>query len=198
MSVEGGVVVVRGDEVLVGDVRQPVPARRVRAPSCGTPSSGRRCSAYRPSCPPPSIPIVAGGVTTRPVTSATHGGGSTASRRLLAAFRPVRVEPGRRAPRRRPRGATPRTARRSWRPPHRSRTSPRGHRPASARSSTASPDRTGDETATGTPSTGTVVLAASMPGRWAAPPAPAMIARNPRSRADSPRRRTSRQASDGR
>ena len=38
---------------------------------------------------------------------------------------------------------------------------------------------------TGTPSTGTVVLAASMPGRWAAPPAPAMIARRPRSSADS-------------
>ena len=38
---------------------------------------------------------------------------------------------------------------------------------------------------TGTPSTGTVVLAASIPGRWAAPPAPAMIARRPRSRADS-------------
>ena len=33
---------------------------------------------------------------------------------------------------------------------------------------------------TGTPSTGTVVLAASIPGRWAAPPAPAMIARMPR------------------
>ena len=33
----------------------------------------------------------------------------------------------------------------------------------------------------GTPSTGTVVLAASIPGRWAAPPAPAMIARTPRS-----------------
>ena len=33
---------------------------------------------------------------------------------------------------------------------------------------------------TGTPSTGTVVLAASMPGRCAAPPAPAMIALSPR------------------
>ena len=33
---------------------------------------------------------------------------------------------------------------------------------------------------TGTPSTGTAVLAASMPGRCAAPPAPAMIARRPR------------------
>ena len=33
---------------------------------------------------------------------------------------------------------------------------------------------------TGTPSTGTAVCAASMPGKCAAPPAPAMIARNPR------------------
>ena len=33
---------------------------------------------------------------------------------------------------------------------------------------------------TGTPSTGTMVLAASMPGRWAAPPAPATIALRPR------------------
>ena len=37
--------------------------------------------------------------------------------------------------------------------------------------------------ATGTPSTGTVVLAASMPGRWAAPPAPAMMQVSPRRRA---------------
>jgi hypothetical protein len=34
---------------------------------------------------------------------------------------------------------------------------------------------------TGTPRTGTMVLAASMPGRWAAPPAPAMMARRSRS-----------------
>src|SRR5690606_17525260 len=38
---------------------------------------------------------------------------------------------------------------------------------------------------TGTPSTGSEVLAATMPGRWAAPPAPAMITFNPRSRAVS-------------
>src|SRR5690606_23519781 len=38
---------------------------------------------------------------------------------------------------------------------------------------------------TGTPSTGTTVLAAIMPGRWAAPPAPAMIALSPRPRAAS-------------
>src|SRR5690606_26649708 len=38
---------------------------------------------------------------------------------------------------------------------------------------------------TGTPSTGTVVFDAIMPGRCAAPPAPAMIARKPRSRACS-------------
>ena len=43
----------------------------------------------------------------------------------------------------------------------------------------STPDRAFD--CTGTPSTGTVVLAASMPGRWAAPPAPAMIAFKPRS-----------------
>ena len=39
--------------------------------------------------------------------------------------------------------------------------------------------------ATGTPSTGTTVLAASMPGRCAAPPAPAMIAFSPRPTAAS-------------
>ena len=39
--------------------------------------------------------------------------------------------------------------------------------------------------ATGTPNTGTVVLAASMPGKCAAPPAPAMMACKPREWADS-------------
>ena len=48
--------------------------------------------------------------------------------------------------------------------------------------------------ATGTPSTGTTVLAASMPGRCAAPPAPAMMARRPRACALR-RRRTCRPAS---
>ena len=48
-------------------------------------------------------------------------------------------------------------------------------------SSESSPRRYFD--GTGTPSTGTMVLAAIMPGRWAAPPAPAMIARRPRARA---------------
>ena len=33
---------------------------------------------------------------------------------------------------------------------------------------------------TGTPSTGRAVKAAVMPGRWAAPPAPAMMTRKPR------------------
>jgi hypothetical protein len=36
---------------------------------------------------------------------------------------------------------------------------------------------------TGTPKTGRVVWEATMPGRCAAPPAPAMITRSPRSRA---------------
>src|SRR5690606_16437661 len=38
---------------------------------------------------------------------------------------------------------------------------------------------------TGTPRTGSVVWAATMPGRWAAPPAPAMMTRIPRPSADS-------------
>ncbi len=50
-------------------------------------------------------------------------------------------------------------------------------------SSESSPRRYFD--GTGTPSTGTIVFAASMPGRWAAPPAPAMIARRPRGAASS-------------
>jgi hypothetical protein len=37
----------------------------------------------------------------------------------------------------------------------------------------------------GTPTTGSIVLAASMPGRCAAPPAPATMTRMPRSRAVS-------------
>ena len=39
---------------------------------------------------------------------------------------------------------------------------------------------------TGTPITGSGVTEASMPGRWAAPPAPAMITLRPRSAACSP------------
>ena len=38
---------------------------------------------------------------------------------------------------------------------------------------------------TGTPKTGSLVLAASIPGRWAAPPAPAMTAFSPRPAAAS-------------
>ena len=39
--------------------------------------------------------------------------------------------------------------------------------------------------ARGTPMTGSGVAAATMPGRWAAPPAPAMMTRSPRSAAVS-------------
>ena len=56
---------------------------------------------------------------------------------------------------------------------------------AFARWTTASLRRAGISDGTGTPSTGTVVLAASMPGRCAAPPAPAMITRMPRSLASA-------------
>ena len=48
--------------------------------------------------------------------------------------------------------------------------------------------------ATGTPSTGTTVLAASMPGRWAAPPAPAMITSMPRPSAPTGSRASGRAA----
>ena len=50
-------------------------------------------------------------------------------------------------------------------------------------SSESSPDSAFD--CTGTPSTGSRVFAASMPGRCAAPPAPAMIAARPRPAAAS-------------
>ena len=42
------------------------------------------------------------------------------------------------------------------------------------------------ESATGTPMTGSVVTEASMPGKWAAPPAPAMSTRKPRPAASCP------------
>ncbi len=51
-------------------------------------------------------------------------------------------------------------------------------------SSESSPRRYLD--GTGTPKTGTSVSAAIMPGRWAAPPAPAMMARRPRACATAP------------
>ena len=38
---------------------------------------------------------------------------------------------------------------------------------------------------TGTPITGSTVADATIPGRWAAPPAPAMITRRPRPAADA-------------
>ena len=45
----------------------------------------------------------------------------------------------------------------------------------------SSPERAFDST--GTPKTGSGVMAAVMPGRWAAPPAPAMMILKPASRA---------------
>jgi len=51
-------------------------------------------------------------------------------------------------------------------------------------SSESSPSRWAS--GTGTPITGSGVTDASMPGRWAAPPAPAMMTRMPRSAADAP------------
>ena len=154
-------------------------------------------SAYRPSCPPPSMPIVAGGTIGRVMRRLTPAGASNE--------RPVRaVRPGTRwsrsasADRRPPPASRPRTARRWLRRHRRSRTWPSGS-PAgicTIESSESCPDRCRD--ATGTPSTGTSVFADSMPGRCAAPPAPAMIARRPRLAPPARRTRTSRRASDGR
>mmetsp|Transcript_28814 Transcript_28814/g.85272 ORF Transcript_28814/g.85272 Transcript_28814/m.85272 type:complete len:220 (-) Transcript_28814:1395-2054(-) len=50
-------------------------------------------------------------------------------------------------------------------------------------SSASSPSRCAPAGFTGTPITGSAVIAATMPGRWAAPPAPAMMALSPRAAA---------------
>ena len=66
---------------------------------------------------------------------------------------------------------------RRWRP---------ARRPASARSRAASPCRRGASAAPVRRSPGSGVTEASMPGRWAAPPAPAMITWSPRPAASRP------------
>ena len=172
---------------------RPVPAGRGRAPPCRSPSRGPPCDVAAE------------------LAAAEH---ADRGRRAGSAATPSRQRP---RPRPRPdaarsrywrsaaaRSASPaapaaprRTAPR-WSPrPRRWRTSRPGRRPASARSRAASPGRRRWRTGTGTPSTGTVVLAASIPGRWAAPPAPAMIARSP-GPPPPRRRRTSRRACGGR
>ena len=121
------------------------------------------------------MPIVAGGAIDVVTVAAASADGRAARGARRGSARGRVEERGRRR-----RAAPRRTARRWWRRPRRWRTSRPARRPASARSTAASPGPAGGATATGTPSTGTVVLAASIPGRWAAPPAPAMIARSPR------------------
>ena len=132
----------------------------------------------RPSWPPPSMPTVAPGRITR-----APGAVSSSTRSVWAA----RKASSRRGERRRPRapGSPRRRAPRCARRPRRWRTSRPARPPASARSRAASRAPGGAREVTGTPSTGSGVLAASMPGRWAAPPAPAMMHRRPRPRASS-------------
>ena len=71
----------------------------------------------------------------------------------------------------------------SWRPPRRWQRSPPARRPASGRWRAANPGPSAPWLSTGTPSTGRVVMLATMPGRCAAPPAPAMITLRPRAAA---------------
>ena len=98
--------------------------------------------------------------------------------RWNASIRPRRSASWRR------RGRARRAARRcAPRPPTRWRPArPR----ASARSTAASPSRRDVASGTGTPITGSGVTDASMPGRCAAPPAPATITRSPRPAAAAP------------
>ena len=73
----------------------------------------------------------------------------------------------------------PPAIRHSSRRPCRWRESRPAHRPASARWNAANPHRTEAADETGTPSTGSVVSDAIMPGRCAAPPAPATMTFRP-------------------
>ena len=141
------------------------PPGRGRAPRCGTPSSAPRSARTRPSCPPPSMPIIAGGSTTLGVTARRQHRG----RGLAASLVAVRSQRGgeggvvggehRDREERGVGGAG--LADRERRDGDAGR--------ASARSTAASPARDRWRVATGTPSTGTIVFAESMPGRCAAP-----------------------------
>ena len=126
----------------------------------------------RPSCPPPSTPSVAPGSTIRFTAARLPApSGVCASRNALRRARQL-------GPRRGQDGRRP-AGRRSWRPACRWPAWPPARRPASARSTAASRGRCSAALCTGTPSTGSMVCAATMPGRWAAPPAPAMITFRP-------------------
>ena len=82
------------------------------------------------------------------------------------------------------RAGRPRRARRSSRPPGRWPSWRPARRPASARWRAASRGRCRLWERIGTPTTGRIVCPATMPGRWAAPPAPAMTTCSPRPAAD--------------
>ena len=90
----------------------------------------------------------------------------------------ARTAPGPRSP-----GWPPPGARRSWR--CRSRPWRPARRAASGRSTASESRPPRCFVVIGTPMTGRLVFAASMPGRWAAPPAPAMMTRSPRPGASS-------------
>ena len=138
----------------------------------------------RPSCPPPSSPsqepedrrathaarrcAQSGRVMLRAFSVCVARNCGELHREVGVAGREHRDREQRRVARHRPR---------RW------RRSPPGRRAASARWTAASPRRAGTWTGPARRAPATTVLEASMPGRCAAPPAPAMMACRPRSRA---------------
>ena len=152
-------------------------------------------SSMRPSWPPPSTPI-----TGRPghgpgITGTTGERGAQCSRQRLPGSWPLGGRGGRGRPpsarggsgpiaRPRRAGAAPRSAAASRAaltapgPPDGQRPDGDPGRHLHDRQQRVDA-RAAPSTRTGTPSTGRCVLAAVMPGRWAAPPAPAMITSSP-------------------
>ena len=136
------------------------------------PSRAAAIASIRPSWPPPRMPIRPPGAQ-----RLRRPSGDLGHRRRSAP--PARRRAGPRAPRRSSPASPRRAAPRSPRPPSPIASVPTGtpFGICTIDSSESRPDSA--LLCTGTPSTGTRVLAASIPGRCAAPPAPAMIARKP-------------------
>ena len=155
-------------------------AGRDRARARGSPSERAAIAVMRPSWPPPRMPIVAPGrMGSSALTRELSVSPSTSSRaRRAPRAQPLAHLGVARARRSAPRAA-PRWPRRACRWPASRPARPSGI--CTIESSASTPLST--VAGTGTPSTGTSVFAATMPGRCAAPPAPAMITCSPRASA---------------
>ena len=170
-------VVVRGDDLDVGDLAGRACRRRARGCGRDSPCGARRsrtcaragrCRARRSSRPAGSdscrsrqrvlrAPAVLLGAERR---SCSRSSGRALARMATASRRRIGRAGLADGQRRRP-----------------------ARRPASARSTAANRGPCSAWLWTGTPSTGSIVCAATMPGRCAAPPAPAMITSRPRASA---------------